>query len=1228
MLASALLLQPFEASASELLSDGTAEIISAPEVIADEAPLLSEEILVPEEETGEGSEEETSILLDDNAEEEVSPEAGSDWVYPLSGQCGENVFWSWEGDMLRFYGNGPMYDEDYLNSHGLNECLKYRHVHGDDNPWKYVVIEEGVTTVADYLCSTFYYLENIEIADSVTKIGSSAFSSCSSLKTVSLPAGVTEIGNYAFLGCSRLISINIPDGVEVIHQCTFQQCTSLPYIELPEGVTVIEDSAFQACMKLEGIVIPEKVTVIGVRAFQNCESLESITIPAAATSIGYNAFNCCTSLKTITLPDSITSIPSGCFRACKSLSDICIPDNVTTIENNAFYYCADMTGIEIPRSVKYIRMSAFEDCSSLQDVNYAGSEKEWESIQIAEGNECLTNAVIHFNSHSADPSPAPVPPFYNGGFRFRSVMGNYDAEAQCSYNDNYFRNTEPKYDHDLARMSLALAMSAFNSAKMPQKTEHTDADLYTYENPDPEYRLENTPARNVAELMHNCGFGNIAVNEDYLITTEYDEDLNHGDNMGVCIGSKQLDGCTLIAVALRGAGYGDEWIGDFNVYGSGDEHIGFQIAAAKVRRELLSYIEKKEIGGRVKVWITGYSRSAAVANLTAAGIIKNGLGRTGMTQSDLYAYTFATPQGTKTKEEYSGIWNIVNPNDIVPCVAMDRWGYGRYGKTKYLPSRSTQAGRYNSLWSSVVNNYNDYTGAGITEIPQISLQVDRIRTITDAVAFASGSENSDLALTVQYEISRVFQDNGPSAELMGFGIGSAALIGVIMGVPSLIKHGITLASDMSTIIKSHHPELYYAWMNAVPASFGLADDFKAVVWKTNCPVDLEVYDENNDFQLEIIDDIIYENENCCVEAMVDEDGQKVIGIPEDVNVRIRFIATGNGELNCSVQEMSLEGGSAEKVTNYYDIGIAAGDVLEGTVDSVYTSEDDRVSLSSPEGAEITPDEVLNGVEICYCTVEVRTDGAGKAEGDAIKTCGEFAQVSAEPESGAAFSGWYDEYGTLLSKEPVYRFAVTADTVITARFTREDAPEILFDDVQDPKAFYYEPVYWAVGEGITTGYKDSDGDPAGKFGPGDKCTREQIVTFLWRMMGCPESDFHPAFKDIRPDAYYYRAVAWAAEKGITTGVSEERFGVGDFCTREMCVTFLYRAAGEPPVTGSDIKFTDIVSGSYYEKAVEWASANGATTGYKDASGNLTGRFGVKDHCKRGEIVTFLYRFANL
>ena len=186
--------------------------------------------------------------------------------------------------------------------------------------------------------------------------------------------------------------------------------------------------------------------------------------------------------------------------------------------------------------------------------------------------------------------------------------------------------------------------------------------------------------------------------------------------------------------------------------------------------------------------------------------------------------------------------------------------------------------------------------------------------------------------------------------------------------------------------------------------------------------------------------------------------------------------------------------------------------------------------------------------------------------------------------------------------------------------------VQFQDATDTGKYYYDAVNWASDLNITTGYM-KEGRPTGLFGVEDSCTREQIVTFLWRMKGAPEPETLASFTDMKADGYYVKAVSWAAENGITTGISKDKFGVGQKCTRAMCVTFLHRAAGEPDAAaaGSAV-FTDVAPGKYYEKAVAWASEKGITSGYNDKYGNPTGRFGPEDFCTRGQIVTFLKRFA--
>ena len=139
---------------------------------------------------------------------------------------------------------------------------------------------------------------------------------------------------------------------------------------------------------------------------------------------------------------------------------------------------------------------------------------------------------------------------------------------------------------------------------------------------------------------------------------------------------------------------------------------------------------------------------------------------------------------------------------------------------------------------------------------------------------------------------------------------------------------------------------------------------------------------------------------------------------------------------------------------------------------------------------------------------------------------------------------------------------------------------------------------------------------GLFGPNQPCTRAQIVTFLWRAAGSPEPKTMSSFADVSMDAYYAKAVAWAVENGITTGTGDGKFSPDATCTRAQSVTFLFRAIGK--LVDSKAEFSDVLTDSYYANAVAWAVENGVTNGI----GN--GLFGPDNSCTRAQIVTFLFR----
>lgn len=233
---------------------------------------------------------------------------------------------------------------------------------------------------------------------------------------------------------------------------------------------------------------------------------------------------------------------------------------------------------------------------------------------------------------------------------------------------------------------------------------------------------------------------------------------------------------------------------------------------------------------------------------------------------------------------------------------------------------------------------------------------------------------------------------------------------------------------------------------------------------------------------------------------------------------------------------------------------------------------------------------------------------GSALSSVSKTSGTTVDLTSykPTKTGYTFDGWCSD--KLLTKS-VTSVKLTANTTVYAKWTEVLANP--FVDVSDD-AYYYDAVLWAVDQDVTSGTS------ATTFNPDGICTRAQAVTFLWRADGQPEPTSAACpFTDVSASAYYYKAVLWAVEKGITNGTTDTTFSPDATCSRGQIVTFLYRAAGSPSV-GTAGGFTDVAGDAYYADAVAWAVSENITNGTTDTT------FSPDADCTRAQIVTFLWR----
>ncbi len=241
------------------------------------------------------------------------------------------------------------------------------------------------------------------------------------IRTVVLDDEITSISDYAFYNCSNLTNITIPNGITYIGYCAFSGCKSLEEVNIPDSVTTIEDSAFNSCTSLAEITLPNHALKIdrvafGNTAYYNDESnwengvlyignhlivakdylAGEYIVKDGTLSIAGHGFYLCEQLTNVVMPDSVEYIGISAFLGCSSIKNLKIPTKVTTLCREVFGGCTSLSSVRFSKNITQIEKWAFNDCENLTDVYFVGSSDDWDNIIIAEGNEYLNNANIHY----------------------------------------------------------------------------------------------------------------------------------------------------------------------------------------------------------------------------------------------------------------------------------------------------------------------------------------------------------------------------------------------------------------------------------------------------------------------------------------------------------------------------------------------------------------------------------------------------------------------------------------------------------------------------------------------------------------------------------------------------------------------------------------------------------------------------------------------------------------
>lgn len=714
---------------------------------------------------------------------------------------------------------------------------------------------------------------------------------------------------------------------------------------------------------------------------------------------------------------------------------------------------------------------------------------------------------------------------------------------QFDYDDNYFYGQEDgfSYDADLAKASLCLEMASFSAHVNSNWDRNLSADNLTR-------------AENIRELYHTLGFDP----ETYQFVN-YDTALTSSDDkVAYSMAMKYIqnpDGSTdtLIAVPIRGGAYGAEWASNFNVYPTylDGGHRGFRVAAGKVLSGLSNYISKQEIKGDLKIWVVGFSRGAAVANLLGRQLnmttpecasAVNGrdyssstVGGRHLSEENIYVYTFATPAGASQKSAGKyfdpNIFNIVSPVDLVPHVAPTAWGFTRYGTTLTLPAKNSD-----QLWNKFAEISGISGKKGIGEAQRLTIDEfcrESFRISGNTPYVFNGIPYVSIQQKVMDSLAKQL-GKAPDADF--------SVITVFQLLFSTVRTDVTwgptaaLLLRLETIGMAHNPEHYLARLE----TDGLQDES-----------DFDAASRTRSVRISAADGAETRNKNFQVSFL---------------NASGRSAGTYAAGV-CTSGEVSVE---------MTDIGLIA---------------------TFPAGADYT------------FTV------SGADAGKLAMTVYAYDSEALDPARTMDFNTLPSKNGstcTVYVPEEPYDDFYVQDISGKEYYPDSDSENVQhFTDVP-AGAYYADAVKWAVAEGITSGTSPTT------FSPNNGCTRAQMVTFLWRAAGSPEpeSDYGP-FRDVPKDAYYRKAVLWAAGEGITSGTSPTTFSPNAAVTRAQTVTFLWRWDGEPEADQRS-GFRDVPTGQYYSQAVSWAVEAGITNG----TGTTT--FSPGQTCTRAQIVTFLWR----
>ena len=1083
------------------------------------------------------------------------------------------------------------------------------------------IIGNGITSVSEYLFSGCSALTSVVIHDSVTTIGEWAFAGCSGLTGIEIPDSVISIGARAFAGCSGLTGIEIPDNIITLGTGVFMSCSGLTSVIIGNGITSISDALFNGCSALTSVNIPDTVTTIGSGAFGGCTSLSEVTIPDSVTTIGSSAFGACDSLISVVIPDGIAIINEYTFGRCSSLINVVIPDSVTAIESDAFSFCFKLENLVIPGSVTYIGDQAFLRCESLDRIVIPDGVT---TIGEFAFSGCIELCYVIFSGD------APV--FENGVFRGVTATAYYPAnnptwtaDVMQDYGgtitwapydpaaglptpgkhstiaelttEDYLAFSAIAYkqmDLDGATVEQCLKEKNHWNKKWSTKFGFTYADLCKYI---ADWRIEH-----VTNLSSYDGFYAVIFTNDI------------GEAVVAYRGSKPL---TSVDNVMTWDAYCDWLLNDLPL--ELGNNMGPQLDSAfSIYKDVLEIQPNRE-----KIVLTGHSLGGAWADTVSA-------------YSGIRAVTFNSVSilDVLFKEEAERMAETFD--------GVDLWAF-----LDHTNKNDILAGMFEHYFSTEMKPYVSHKGNIIVDVDYLGGLIGSVIGALMAgpggvvVGGVIGSTADEIAACHGMESLVVSGANGDVK--MSAAEDSFIPLGKITNYMLTKNHSIDLGTSRSNTINESMTALVSR------TSYGGAGDDNII---TSVRSDTIIGGPDDSF--DVLDGgwgddtyIYWIGDG--YDKIWDTSGMdtlKICGAPAASSITSKINDdTDMVDIYCNGQMIASIYRKNRHNTNNTFLVSCDGAIRNITSDLLVAKYSASLRIGCPVNVEVLdPDgnvvHTLTDGEVGtwytdygnFYVFEEENGEYGKVL-DLVE--GYTARIVGAGEGTMDVTYQVPVDGELTEPVSVSNVPVTEELIATVEENEEGDVYLIVDSDGDGETdsekklyaecpfedvtssdYYYEPVLWAVDEGITDGVTETE------FAPEDTCKRSQVVTFLWRAAGEPKAaSRNNPFVDVKSTDYFYEAVLWAVEKGITDGMDETHFEPDGVCNRSQVVTFLYRTFGEPPVGSAANPFTDVPSHKWYATPVLWAVKEGITDGVTETS------FAPENPCTRGQVVTFLYRAYN-